>query len=483
MNRTPRLFLFALALLLAPPAHGGLPPENTCPTVGGAMPGGGGEDAVPLVVREGLVLDAEQLQALRTLVPDEVWEHRDAFFHEGMKMEIGACHRRYATAAAYRTATEQHAVTVKLNDEGGLEGYVAGLPFPPDEIAPERPDAGLRWAWNAALRWVAVGPHGKFRLTDFPSRRIGTPETYIGTFFLVHPARRADLAGSGFREPGMPDLLFAAGGRFDEPTNARHLAWRQLRDADALEDWNEIDDIFVYVPTMRKSRRAAATWVDGAYVPRYSVSGDTGGSPVPFGSGAYGPTDAISPNSGLSIAQTENMRRGLTGLTLRPNAYSWRLVGERDVLAPLNGTREGWPGSPDRNFGESGLSVASDRWDVRHAVVLDGQLRRSDDEVGRVRIFLDWQTQQPLYWITRRTGGALIEIGILVHRYTGDLAQYPPLADGSAANLFDPVAAVFYGAADGGTGWRRESYGVFSVPTEELDLRAMTSTDQLQRGR
>jgi hypothetical protein len=429
------------------------------------------------------VLDAEQMQALRTLVPEEVWEHREVFFHEGMKMEIGPCHRRYATAVAYRTATEQHAAAVTLNAEGGLGGYVAGLPFPPDDIAPERPDAGLRWAWNGALRWVGIGPHGKFRLTDFPSRVIGTPETYIGSFFLVRPTHRADLASSDYREKGMPNLLFAAGGRFDEPTNARHLAWRQLRDNDSIEDWSEIDDIFVYVPTMRKSRRAAATWVDGAYVPRYSVSGDTGGSPVPFGSGAYGPTDAISPNSGLSIAQTENMRRGLTGLTLRPNAYSWRLVEERDVLAPLNGTRDGWPASPDRNFGESGLSVATDRWDVRHAVVLDGLLRRRDDEVGRVRIYLDWQTQQPLYWITRRANGAILEIGILVHRYTGDLAQYPPLADSSAANLFDPVAAVFYGAADGGTGWRRESYGVRSVPTDEVDMRAMTSTDGLQRGR
>ena len=35
------------------------------------------------------------------------------------------------------------------------------------------------------------------------------------------------------------------------------------------------------------------------------------------------------------------------------------------MLAPLNATRPGWPDEPDRNYGPSGLSVATDRWDVR----------------------------------------------------------------------------------------------------------------------
>ena len=43
----------------------------------------------------------------------------------------------------------------------------------------------------------------------------------------------------------------------DEPFDARDLAWRQFRMEDSRTDYDEPDDIFTYVPTMRKSRRAA----------------------------------------------------------------------------------------------------------------------------------------------------------------------------------------------------------------------------------
>lgn len=475
--------LVAFGLLSGSNAGAGLPPENSCPTVGGALPDGSAEDVMPIAIHEGLVLGPEQIMALRTLLPEEVWEHREAFFHEGMRMEIGACHRRYPTADAFRMATEQHAGAVTLGEEGELGGYVAGLPFPPDEIDFDANDAGLRFAWDFAMRWAGIGPHGKFRLTDFPSR-LGSVEVYTGSVFALRTAFRADLPAQKYREKDVSALWLAAGGRFDEPLAARHLAWRQLRDVDAIREWDEPDDIFVYVPTMRKARRAATTWVDGLYMPRYTMSGDAGGSPVPFGSGQYGPAEAISPNAGLSIAATENMKRGLTGLVLRPNAWQWRLAGERDVIAPINTVRDGWPLTPDRNFGETGLSLASDRWDVRHAVVLDGKLRRPDlDDVVRVRLYIDWQTQQPLYWISRRSNGGLHEVGILAHRFSGDQPDYPTLADGAPARVFDPVGAVFYGAREGGTGWRRESWGMRSVQTGEVDLRSMTSTDALMRGR
>lgn len=478
----PTLSLAAAFLLASSAAHAGLPPEGSCPTVGGAMPGSAGEDVQPLLLQEGLAITLQQMPALRMLVPPEVWDLRGAFFHEGMRMEIGPCHRRFPLPEAYVAATATHAAKAKLDDEANLEGYVAGLPFPPDSIDADRPDAGARWAWNLALRDRGVGPHGKFRLTDFPTRLGGT-ETYIGSFFLLQLAGRADLASNGYRENDAPKDFFAAGGRFDEPFAARHLAWRQLRPLASFDDYEKVDDIFVYVPTMRKARRAAAPWVDGLYFPRYAAAGDTGGGAVPFGAGTYGPTESIAPNAGLSIAQTESTRRGLTGLILRPNAFIWKYGGERDVLAPLNGSRPGWPESPDRNFGESGLSVASDRWDLRHAVVIDGIARDSGGDAPRLRVYVDWQTQQPLYWITRKRNGLVQSVGILVHRYAGDVPGYPAWPDGSPARVFDPVAASFVETQEGGTGWRRESYGVRSVPTDDMDVRAWSSTDALQRGR
>ena len=42
--------------------------------------------------------------------------------------------------------------------------------------------------------------------------------------------------------------------------------------------------------------------------------------------------------------------------------------------------------------------------------------------------------------------------------------------------------AVFFTAEEGGTGWRRESYDVTSVPMQGQDLRAMTGTAELEKG-
>jgi hypothetical protein len=274
------------------------------------------------------------------------------------------------------------------------------------------------------------------------------------------------------------------GGRFYEPSSARHLAWRQLRPLSVATGYAEPDDTFVYVPTMRKVRRAASTWVDGIYTPRYRVAGDSGGGGLPIGGGDLGIGGSINPSSAESAAATENLRRGFEGLALRPNAYRWRLLELREVLAPINVTRTGYPEDRDRNFGTSGLSAGSDRWDVRYAVVIQGAVKEPGRDFDLLTLYIDYQTQQPLYVITKRRQGArLVEVGILLHRFSGDLRHYPPWPGGAPALVFDPVAAVFLDVADGGSGWRRESYDVRSLPPSEDEVAQLTSTGFLTRGR
>jgi hypothetical protein len=488
VHRTFRPLLVSLALLPAGAWRAGaeLPPANVCPPVALAIPRDGKDAKVDAEAggqfREGMVLTEKALMLLRPLLPDEIWQHRDTFFYEGMRMLLGGCHRRYPASVSYEEATQKYAGQAKVDDAGNLEGYVAGLPFPPESIDPAAPDAAVRWAWNLELRNRGSGPVGKFRLTDFPSR-VGAIETYRGSFFLVQTGHRADLAATDHALPEVQDTQWVAGGRFDEPTNVRHLAWRQIRPVETQEEFEKADDTFVYVPTMRKPRRAATSWINGVFMPRYTVQADGGGSPIPFGASEYGVSGSISPNSGLSSAMSENMRRGFTGLALRPNAFEWKLLGERDVIAPLNGESLGYPQDPERNFGPSGLSVATDRWDVRHVVVIEGRARSERDDARRLTVYVDWQTQQPLYWISRRADGLLQDVGILVHRYSGDRVDYPAWPDGSRALVFDPVAAVFYTAEEGGTGWRRESYDMVSVPLPDQDVRGMTSTAALSQGR
>jgi hypothetical protein len=478
-------WLAAALLLLATSASADLPPEGRCPDWSGGASAGPGDDIGPPQIREGSLLSLMDLLALESLLPEEIWNFREVFFYEGMRMEIGSCHRRYQIPDFYRQATEKFANRARVVDDGDLEGYLAGVPFPQDGIDPQAADAGVKWAWNLQYRYMGAGPVGKFRIFDLPSR-IGTPQTYEGDFFYIRTGHRSDLAANGYRISEAGKSLFIAGGSFDEPFNARHLAWRQIRPEKADRKYKEADDTFVYVPTMRKPRRAATTWVDGIFTPRYTVSGDDGGGGVPFATGDSGTgTDftSIHPTAALSIQASEDIRRGFTGLAIRPNAYDWRLVAEREVLAPLNATNEGYPILRNRNFGPSGLSVASDRWDLRYAVVIEGTARRSVEGVATVVLWIDYQTLQPLYMITRRKNGLPLDVGILVHRFSSDLGSaYPGWPGGEPAHVFDPVAAVFYFVPGGGAGWRRESYDVRSVPVDPKQLRKLTSTSELMKG-
>jgi hypothetical protein len=474
---------FAAALALAAPtlALAGPPAPGRCPTL--SRTASQHEDAASEPLREGQTLGMADLLALAELLPPELWRHRETFFYEGMRLEVGGCHRDYPPTAAYQKATEEHAASVRLDEDGNLHGYRAGRPFPADAIDMQAPDAGTRWAWNFELRDRGAGPVGSFRIVDMPDK-LGTPQTYLGSFFFLRTAHRADLPERKYKAEFAGDKLWVAGGRFDEPFDARHLAWRQLRPDDTIGDFEEPDDTFVYVPTMRKPRRAASSWVDGLYAPRYTIAGiEQAGGGVPFGSTEFGPAGSIQPTAGMSIATTENLRRGFTGLAIRPNAYVWRVVGEREVLAPLNANVLGYPVNPDRNYGPSGLSVATDRWDVRWAVVIEGRARQIVDDVGYVRLWVDWQTGQPLFYMTERPSRLPQDVGILVHRWSGDRADYPDWPGVGRIALFDPVAAVFLDAGNGRSGWRRESYDLVSIPVEPGQLRKMAGVDALERGR
>jgi hypothetical protein len=452
----------ALWLASALASAGELPREHECPTFAGLPDAGAAQDASAQRVAEGMVLTRADALRLSALLPAEVWRHRDVFFHDGMQMRIGACHGRYPPPRAYQRATEQFAGQARLDAEGNLSNYSAGLPFPPASIDPAAPDAGVRWAWNLELRHRGAGPSGRFRIADLP--RDGDEQTSLGTWFQLRTA----------------PLAWIAGGRFSEAGNARGLAWQQTRSAASARDASLPDDVFVYLPQLRKVRRAASAWVDGLYLPGYRAAGAPTGGVIPVGGAARGSGGAITA-AGASIAVTEHLARGFTGLSIRPNAYAWRVLGVREVVAPLNGARGGFPSDPLRNFGPSGLSLGDDRWDVRQAIAIQGALRERGRGDDWLTLYVDTETAQPLYWISARRGDPHVGIGILLHRWSGDQPGYPTWPDREPAAVFDPAAAVFYDERDG-SGWRRESYDARSTPLPEEELRYRTSSAFLERG-
>ena len=426
-------------------------------------------DVVPAPFKPGEQLPFSQWERLRGWLPEEVWERRDQFFFEGMQLEIGPCYRRYPVPKYFEDATRANAGRAKVDGDGNLIDYSgSGLPFPTDSIADDAPDAALRWAWNYRYRYLAAGFRGPFRITQI-TKGGRSVEDFSGKFFFMPMQGVPGGAGEGRAQ------RFAAGGRFEKPELARGLSWRQYQPTEAEKDYKVTDEVFVYLPEMRKVRRAPPQSAEGVYVPSFTRANSVAniGMTLP---------DASATDVGnTAIGATEPLRKGFVGLLIRPNAYKWTWGGVRDVLAPANVRASGFPPDPARNFGPSGLSLASDRWDIRRAVVLDGVRKDKEGLDRRVQLWVDALTQQPLYWISRRSNGAVYEVGIFGSRFSGDdkvAAEWQGKGAGFGAML--PVSQSFTVAGEGG-GWRRESYLLASDPPQAEEAQDILSVQGLQR--
>ena len=202
---------------------------------------------------------------------------------------------------------------------------------------------------------------------------------------------------------------------------------------------------------------------------------ESGGGGVPIGwarSTATRSWRTIAPTAGLNIAATENIRKGFVGLALRPNAYDWEFLGMREVLAPLNAEPEGWPNELERNFGPSGSRWAptAATYATRsccaasHAPHRRGRRGRPVDRLPDAAAALLHQPPRQRAPARHRLPRPPV---------LGDLAGYPDYPGGEQAYVFDPVAASFYYVPSGGSGWRRESYDVRSLP---LDTKTSEAT-------
>ena len=113
---------------------------------------------------------------------------------------------------------------------------------------------------------------------------------------------------------------------------------------------------------------------------------------------------------------------------------------------------------------------------MRQAIAIQGALRERGREYDWLTLYIDTQTQQPLYVITeRRRDRRRIGVGILLHRWSGDQPGYPAWPEDEPAAVFDPAAAVFFDESDG-SGWRRESYDARSTPLSADELRYRTTS-------
>jgi hypothetical protein len=468
----------------AAPLPWALPAVDSCRPEGGLRGWPPGQDAPPVPFQPGESFGIDELAVIEDFVPPFLWEYRDRFFYSGMQLEIGRCFADYGPPAFFQEATQRFAGRAKLTAQGGLADYTAGLPFPPERIAPDDPAAGTKFAWDFASRYQGAGFWGRFRTSDMVGRE-GRAEPFVGEIFKAQTAFRADRRDRDYSVPGAKDKQWVSGGLLSEPFDARHFAWRQYRDVEHLTDPGRSDDVHAYLPDFRRVRRVAAADVEGIYMPSFSVGVSKSTSIAGLGGGAGGVTGG-GGGAGAMAGTIKTKRSGFEGLELRPLLYDIRLVGVQDVLTPINAAKPAYPTEPDREFGPWGLSFASDRWDLRRAVVIEGRARqaRSAGSVNRFVQYIDVQTLAPLYYASWDSRDEAIDVGMFVGRWSEGRPGYRPWPDDPErpVRTIDPVGAAFANVAQDG-GWRRESWEMVSTPPSDEALKRELSVAELTKRR
>lgn len=355
----------------------------------------------------------------RWLAP-EVWEARHRLF-AGATVRIGPCFRRYRPPALFLEATRLHSGRASLNGAGGIEGTVAGLPFPPETIAVDAHDVGARWAWNTEHRWQGAGRFGAVRVAW--QDRGGTSGSIEGEHFVARLLGRADLPGTGFKLPWAKRVRFVAGGRMRDAASGRRCAYRQMRSAEAQKGGGRPDDLFFWSSAMRRAERVG--W------------------------------DPELPMLACAYSRGFHLARGG-----RVDRYRWRVAGTYDLLFPINLEED-----PSGNA--AGMSLGRVRLELRRTLVLE-----TGGEEFRVRRYFDLETLFPLLLAETHRGARsmLLEAG----RWSGDRSAYPDLGDlpGSEVRVLDPVFRIELHATEE---IRTEAWETTAVPPSRMNLRREVS--------
>jgi hypothetical protein len=337
---------------------------------------------------EGDVIALQGIDALRPYLPEEFWNNRDFFFYEGMRLEVGPFQRDYSPAAVFQAATAQHLGKASIGPDNSLEGYIAGQPFPIEQIdCAADPQAGVKLIWNFDYAWQGAATHSSFYYSYW-DRGEKLPLYYEGKAQGVllsnrpepqHAARKGDLFRGEARK-------FAFGAEVEAPFDARGIMLLSYRykSTDLPRAKAHNDDTWVYVPTLRRVRRISTAQR----------------------------TDSVS---GTDF--TFDDLRGFAGIIPQ---YEWKCLGEMDLMAPVNTKALAYPYDRDHNFGPFGLSFADDRWEMRRAIKVRMTPKNEGHPYQHKDLYIDKETLKNLYAFAYDRKGELWKIIWHNRRWSGD---------------------------------------------------------------
>jgi hypothetical protein len=371
-----------------------------------------------------------------------------------MQLEIGPFFRDYSGPKEYKAATAKHKGQPRIGPDNSLENYVAGQPFPMDEIdCTGDPQAGVKIMWNFDYAWSGAGGNASFYYSYW-DRGEELPLYYEGvgkTVVLSHrvEAEYEPTGGDVFRNEKRKD---AFGVDVTAPFDARGIMLMSYRYKSTDQPRSEAknDDTWVYVPTLRRVRRiSTAQRTD-------SISG----TDFTF--------DDLSSFAGI-VPQ-----------------YEWECVGEMDMLAPVNTKVKAYPYDPDHNFGPYGLSFADDRWEMRKAVKVRMIPKNQDHPYHHKDIYIDKQTLKAMYSFAYDQKEELWKIIWHNKRWSEDelTEGYYPGWEGVPEPRDNAIVSDIITNVQTGTGNRIEFWDADGVPFKSKGkIRRYIDVGRLTKGR
>ena len=282
---------------------------------------------------------------------------------QGMAMKIIPTGHLYSPPP-YKAATEKYSPQVSLTSDGELKNYVAGLPFPLVDV--NDPDAATKIMWNFAFRPLFTDDLDA-RDVEAVSHKQGSADElehftfgHLGSYKYVG---RTEVGPT----PMDPDVLKT--GIASRSGAYPILEPAEMRGAGIVSQRYAIpgfeDAVWEYSSASRKLRRLPAAELSDSF----GVSRSGGGS-------------MASPNAGVTTYASTWDPDSAFGFSARIQDYSYRLLGERSMLASVEAANS--PAQPCANDG--GRTVCAENWEMRHLYVIEATAKPRSPIGGSVII-------------------------------------------------------------------------------------------------
>jgi uncharacterized protein YxjI len=163
----------------------------------------------------------------------------------------------YRPLKEYVEATEKYSGKVRLGPNGELLNYIAGQPFP--KLDPKDPQMGQKLAWNFFWRWLGDdyktgGAVKGGKIIRYVIEKDGAERRADLVSYFIFPRTRYTLDPKP-SIPGYEHIDYMQLRIDSYPRDAAGTTTLEIR----YDDPKRPDDLYIYIPSIRRIRRATTT--------------------------------------------------------------------------------------------------------------------------------------------------------------------------------------------------------------------------------